>query len=64
MFKLARLAFAAAFVAALPFPAVNAQVRELKIVVPAAHDMRARELWQELQKLHTEDPRAELWSKV
>jgi molecular chaperone DnaJ len=40
------------------------EIVEIKIVVPAAHDMRARELWQELQKLHPEDPRAELWSKV
>lgn len=36
MFKLARLAIAAALVAALPSPAVNAQIRELKIVLPAA----------------------------
>jgi molecular chaperone DnaJ len=40
------------------------EIVEIKIAVPAAHDMRARELWQELQKLHPEDPRAELWSKV
>lgn len=40
------------------------EIVEIKIVVPAAHDMRARELWQELQNLHPEDPRAELWSKV
>jgi hypothetical protein len=26
--------------------------------------MKARELWQELQKLHPDDPRAELWNKV
>jgi hypothetical protein len=37
---------------------------EIKIMVPAAHDLKARELWQDLQKLHPEDPRAELWSKV
>jgi len=40
------------------------EIVEIKIYVPAAHDLRARELWQELQKLHPEDPRAELWSKV
>jgi molecular chaperone DnaJ len=40
------------------------EIVEIKVMAPAAHDMRARELWQELQKLHTEDPRAELWSKV
>src|SRR5262249_43718391 len=40
------------------------EIVEIKIYVPAAHDLRARELWQELQKLHPEDPRAELWSKA
>jgi molecular chaperone DnaJ len=40
------------------------EIVEIKVMAPAAHDMRARELWQELQKIHTEDPRAELWSKV
>jgi hypothetical protein len=32
--------------------------------VPEARDLKARELWQELQKLNPEDPRAELWGKV
>ncbi len=40
------------------------EIVEIKVAAPAEHDMRARELWQELQKLHPEDPRAELWSKV
>jgi molecular chaperone DnaJ len=40
------------------------EIVEIKIVVPEAHDMKARELWQELQKLHADDPRAELWAKV
>jgi molecular chaperone DnaJ len=40
------------------------EIVEIKVAVPAAHDLRARELWQELHDLHTEDPRAELWSKV
>ncbi len=40
------------------------EIVEIKIMVPEAHDMKARELWQELQKLHADDPRAELWSKV
>src|SRR5882672_1172518 len=40
------------------------EIVEIKIMVPEAHDMKARELWQELQKLHPDDPRAELWSKV
>jgi molecular chaperone DnaJ len=40
------------------------EIVEIKIVVPPARDLKARELWQELQKLSPEDPRAELWSKV
>ncbi len=40
------------------------EIVEIKIVVPEARDLKARELWQELQKLSPEDPRAELWSKV
>jgi molecular chaperone DnaJ len=40
------------------------QIVEIKIVVPEARDLRARELWQELQKLTRDDPRAELWSKL
>jgi molecular chaperone DnaJ len=41
------------------------QIVEVQIVVPQPHDMRARELWQELQKLSgTEDPRKELFAKV
>jgi len=40
------------------------EIVEVKLTAPAQHDMRARELWQELQKLETEDPRAELWTKV
>jgi molecular chaperone DnaJ len=40
------------------------QIVEIKIVVPEARDLRARELWQELQKLNPEDPREELWAKI
>jgi molecular chaperone DnaJ len=40
------------------------EIVEIRIIVPEAHDLHARELWQELQKLHTDDPRAEMWSKV
>jgi molecular chaperone DnaJ len=40
------------------------QIVEVKIVVPEARDLKARELWQELQKLNPEDPRQELWAKV
>jgi molecular chaperone DnaJ len=40
------------------------EIVEIKVVVPEAVDMKARELWQELHDLHKDDPRAELWSKV
>jgi molecular chaperone DnaJ len=40
------------------------EIVEVKVAVPEARDLKARELWQELQKLNPEDPRAELWSKV
>jgi molecular chaperone DnaJ len=40
------------------------QIVEIKIVVPEARDLKVRELWHELQKHETEDPRKELWSKV
>jgi molecular chaperone DnaJ len=40
------------------------EIVEIKIIVPEAVDMKARELWQELHELHKDDPRAELWSKV
>ncbi|HZU32430.1 MAG TPA: DnaJ C-terminal domain-containing protein, partial [Candidatus Angelobacter sp.] len=40
------------------------EIVEIKIMVPEARDMKARELWQELQQLHSDDPRSELWNKV
>jgi molecular chaperone DnaJ len=40
------------------------EIVEIKIVVPEARDLKARELWQELQQLQPEDPRKELFSKV
>jgi len=40
------------------------QIVEIKIIVPEARDLKARELWQELQKLDPVDPRQELWTKV
>jgi len=43
---------------------VGDQIVEIKIMVPKVQDVRAKELWQQLQKLQPEDPRAELWSKV
>jgi molecular chaperone DnaJ len=40
------------------------EIVEVKIVVPEARDLKVRELWQEMQKLTPEDPRAQLWEKV
>src|SRR5207244_3659468 len=40
------------------------QIVEIKIVVPEARDLKARELWQELSKISPEDPRAELFRQV
>lgn len=40
------------------------QIVEVYIQAPDAHDERTRELLRELAKLHPEDPRADLWSKV
>ena len=40
------------------------EIVEIKIIVPQVQDVRAKELWQQLQKLHPEDPRSELWSKI
>jgi molecular chaperone DnaJ len=44
--------------------AAGDEIVEIKIVVPEVHDVRDKELWQQLQKLHPEDPRAELFRKV
>ncbi len=40
------------------------EIVDVRIVVPEARDLKARELWQELQKMSAEDPRAALFSKV
>lgn len=40
------------------------QIVEVFIQAPDVHDERTRELLREIAKLHPEDPRAELWSKV
>jgi molecular chaperone DnaJ len=43
---------------------VGDQIVEIKIVVPNVQDVRAKELWQQLQKVQPEDPRTELFRKV
>lgn len=40
------------------------EIVEIKIVVPEARDLKARELWQQLQQLDPADPRSEMWSKL
>ncbi len=40
------------------------QIVEIRIVVPQPKDLKARELWQELQKVEPEDPRKDLWKQV
>ncbi len=44
--------------------ATGDQIVELKIVVPEVQNVAAKELWQKLEKLQPEDPRAELFRKV
>ncbi len=40
------------------------QIVEIRIVVPEIPNVEAKELWHKLQKMHPEDPRTELWSKI
>ena len=40
------------------------QIVEVAIEAPDPRDERTRELLKELGKLHPEDPRAEMWSKM
>ena len=40
------------------------QIVEVAITAPDPRDERTRELLREMAKLHPEDPRAEMWSKV
>jgi molecular chaperone DnaJ len=43
---------------------VGDQFVEIRIVVPEIPNVEAKELWQKLEKLHPEDPRAAIWSKI
>jgi len=43
---------------------IGDQIVEIRIVVPEIPNVEAKELWQKLEKMHPEDPRKELWSKV
>jgi len=40
------------------------QIIVVAVQAPVAHDERTREILRELGRLHPEDPRAEIWSKV
>ena len=40
------------------------EIVEIKIVVPEARDLKARELWAELAKLFPDDPRQELFRQI
>jgi molecular chaperone DnaJ len=43
---------------------IGDEIVEIRIVIPEIPNVEAKELWQKLEKLHPEDPRAELWSKI
>jgi len=43
---------------------IGDQIVEIRIVIPEIPNVEAKELWHKLEKLHPEDPRKELWSKV
>lgn len=43
---------------------IGDQIVEIRIVIPEIPNVEAKELWQKLEKLHPENPRAELWSKI
>ena len=43
---------------------IGDQIVEIRIVIPEIANVEAKELWQKLEKLHPDDPRRELWSKI
>jgi molecular chaperone DnaJ len=43
---------------------IGDQIVEIRIVVPEIPNVEAKDLWHKLEKMHPDDPRAELWSKV
>jgi molecular chaperone DnaJ len=43
---------------------IGDQIVEIRIVVPEIPNVEAKELWQKLEKLHPENPRTTLWSKI
>jgi molecular chaperone DnaJ len=43
---------------------IGDQIVEIKIVVPEIPNVEAKELWHKLAKMHPEDPRAAMWTKI
>jgi len=43
---------------------IGDQIVKIRIVVPEIPNVEAKELWQKLEKMHPDDPRAELYSKI
>jgi molecular chaperone DnaJ len=43
---------------------IGDEIVEIRIVVPEIPNVEAKELWQKLEKMHPEDPRTALWSKI
>ena len=43
---------------------IGDEIVEIRIVIPEVANVEAKEVWQQLAKLHPDDPRAELWSKI
>jgi molecular chaperone DnaJ len=43
---------------------VGDEIVSIRIVIPEVANVEAKELWQKLEKLHHEDPRAEMWTKI
>ena len=43
---------------------IGDQIVEVRIVIPEVQNVESKELWHKLEKLHPEDPRKELWSKI
>jgi molecular chaperone DnaJ len=43
---------------------IGDQIVEVRMVIPEVANVEAKELWHTLEKLHPEDPRKDLWSKI
>ncbi len=43
---------------------IGDQIVKIRIVVPEIPNVEAKELWQKLEKMYPDDPRAELYSKI